>query len=215
MHKLDQKGSLLIPLIISVTLLLGSLAFGVWAFMGRQDYKNNVEQKIGEAIATAEENLAIEKDAEFAEQYKLPNLTYTGPSFLGTLKFDYPKTWSAYINDTGAGTEPLNGFMHPVFVPAVNDKVNIALRFQVVDRTYEDELKTHQGNIAMGNTSMTPYRLPKVDSVLGARLNGQLAQKQGDMILLPLRDKTLKVWTEGSDYQSDFNRLLETLTFIP
>lgn len=215
MKRLDQKGDLLIPLIVTVTLLLGALVFGFWAFAGRQDYKSNSDAKVAEAVEAAEADLTAKKDAEFAEKYKLPYLTYKGPSAFGTITFDYPKTWSTYLNDTGTGDEPINGFMHPVSVPAVNDKINIALRFQVQNKSYEEELKTHQTNITTGKTAMRVYRLPKVQSVLGARLTGTLAQKQGDMVILPLRDKIIKIWTEGGDYASDFNKILETLSFVP
>jgi hypothetical protein len=48
-------------------------------------------------------------------------------------------------------------------------------------------------------------------------LSGQIAQQQkGTMVILPLRDKTLEVWTESDAYLSDFkNYVLPNLTFSP
>lgn len=215
MHKLDQKGELLIPLVIVIVLLLGSIGFGVWAYMGRQDYKNNVEQKIADAVEVAEENLTIKKDAEFAESYKLPNTTYKGPSAFGTLTFSYPKTWSNYANEAGKGNTPLDGTMHPAYVPA-NDEVNYALRYQVTERQYEQELKSFDSKVRNGRVKVSAYRLPNQKDVLGSRAEGEISnRKQGVLILLPLRDKTIKIWTEGSEFRKDFEAVLKQATFIP
>lgn len=216
MRRLDEQGSLVIPLAISVVLLICAFGFGIWAFAGRQEYKNNADQKVAEAVAAAKESLTIEKDAEFAEQYKLPYETYRGPAALGTLTVERPRTWSVYVNENASSSsDPLDGYMHPSYVPA-GKSVNIALRFQVTNDSYEDELKSFESSLRNGKVSVAAYRLPKVASVLGSRITGEVVSgKQGDMIMLPLRDKTLFIWTEGGEFRSDFAKILETLTFVP
>lgn len=215
MHKLNEKGDLLIPLILVIVLLLGSLGFGVWAYLGRQDYKNNVDQKISEAVQVAEENLSIKKDAEFAEQYKLPNDIYQSPSAFGSLKITYPKTWSVYADENGNNNRPLSGYMHPKYVPG-NRETNFALRFELIGKSYESELKTYASLSRAGRTSIKGYRFPKVDSVLGSRLTGEIeGKKTGVLILMPLRDKTIRIWTEGSEFRKDFEKILEEFTFVP
>lgn len=215
MHKLNEKGELLIPLIVVGVLLLGSLAFGFWAFAGRQDYKNNTDQKIAEAVKAAEEVLTIKKDAEFAEEQKLPHTSYTGPAAYGTLDITYPKTWSVYVDEDGGNSQPLNGYMHPRYVMADGDS-SYALRFQVLGQAYDQALKQFESAVRQGKVSVAAYRLPKVESVAGSRLQGEVvSKKQGVMILMPLRDKTLKLWTEGSEYTSDFETILQNFTFIP
>jgi hypothetical protein len=38
----------------------------------------------------------------------------------------------------------------------------------------------------------------------------------GTMVLLPMRDKTLEIWTESNDYLNDFNTyVLPNMTFAP
>jgi hypothetical protein len=44
MRKLDEQGSFFLPFIITAVLLVSALAFGFWAFSGRSDYKNNVDE---------------------------------------------------------------------------------------------------------------------------------------------------------------------------
>lgn len=216
MHKLDQRGELLIPLVIVTGFLVGSVGFGIWAFMGRQDYRNNVDQKIAEAVEVAEENLAIKKDAEFAESYKLPNITYKGPSAFGTLTIIYPKTWSNYVNEKGTGGIPVDGIMHPSYVSADDNGVNYALRYQVSERQYEQELRAFDAKVKNGRVSTEAFRLPSQQDILGARIEGEItSRKQGVLILLPLRDKTVKIWTEGSEFRADFEKILAQATFIP
>lgn len=216
MHKLNEKGELLLPLIVVALLLVGSLGFGTWAFMGRQEYKNNVDEKIAEAVIVAEENLTIKKDAEFAESYKQPYSVYKGPSALGTLTISYPKTWSNYVDNSNSGGISLDGIMHPGYIPGNTDTVNYALRYQVVEQEYEDELRRFDGSIKQGKLSASAYRLPNLESILGVRVEGELdAKKQGVMILLPLRDKTVKIWTEGNEFRADFDAILSKATFIP
>lgn len=216
MHKLNEEGSLLVPLIAVSVLLLSSLGFGFWAFAGRQDYKNNVDAKIQEAVVAANETLTAEKDAEFAEKEKSPFVTYAGSATYGALTITYPKTWSAYIDETGKGATPLSGYMHPRFVPATNSDTNFAFRFEVVDTAYDTVLKTFDSGVRTGKVSVNAYRAPKVDSVLGARIEGEIiSRKQGVLVLLPIRDKTIKVWTEGQEFRADFSAILEALSFVP
>lgn len=216
MHKLNQKGDLLIALVLVSTVLLGAIGFGVWAYMGMQDYKNNTDEKIADAVKAAEEELSIEKDAQFAEEYKNPFMTYVGPSQFGSLTVTYPKTWSNYVDESPSGTSELSGIMHPRYVSADDKDTNYAFRYEVVKRSYESEMKTFDSKVKNGKVKVVPYRLAKVESILGSRLTGSItSSKEGDMIMLPLRDKTVKIWTEGSDFGADFEKVLETLTFVP
>lgn len=216
MHKLDQKGDLVIPLVLVSTVLLGAIGFGVWAFMGMQDYKNNVDVKIGDAVEAAEKELSIEKDAQFAEEYKNPFTTYVGPSQFGTLTITYPKTWSNYVDESPSGSNELSGTMHPRYVSADVSDTNYALRYEVTNRTYESEMRSFDSKVRNGRVKVVPFRLAKVKSILGSRLTGSISgSKEGTMIMLPLRDKTVRVWTEGNDFGSDFEKILKTLTFVP
>ncbi len=217
MNKLDERGSLLVPLAVVSALLLFSLIFGTWAFAGRQEYKNNVDAKIAEAVAATEETVALRKDAEFAEASKLPYRTYQGPSTYGSLNISYPKNWSSYIDESGRGNTPVSGYGHPDFVPSTSVRENnFALRFEVQNTAYDAAVKSFDSSVRSGSVRASAYRAPKVDSVLGMRLEGEIeSRKQGVMVLLPLRDKTIKIWTEGQDYRTDFAKILEEFSFTP
>lgn len=209
---------MLISLIVVIVLLVGALSFGVWAFMGRQDYKNNSDKK-AQAAATASKTATEEADAvKYAEAAKSPVKTYVGPSQFGAVTVQYPKTWSAYIIENSQGSQPVNNYFHPDTVPYIDNKANVySLRIEVVSQSYDRVVDGYKNDVATGKVSASPYALPKVPNVIGTRIEGQLEQNiKGSMVILPLRNMTLKIWTESADYMPDFNNIiLPNATFSP
>lgn len=218
MNKHNQDGAvnvLLIPLILASLFLMGALAFGFWAFGERQDYKNNSDEKVAAAVAVAKQQEGIVKDKQYAEAAKLPLKTYNGPEQSGSIALQYPKTWSAYVVAGSNGDASLDGYFNPDVVPSTDDENStFALRLQVVDNPYSDELQDYQGN---EEVTIAPYALPKLPKVIGVRISGQIEEnKKGSMVVLPVRDKTLKIFTESESYLNDFdNNILANLTFSP
>lgn len=214
-----KKGfnKLLVPVIVLVLLLLVSLGFGFWAFMERQDYKNNVEPKIDAAVKVAVQEESSRKDNEFVEKEKNPLKAYTGPETYGSLVIKYPKTWSAYVIEKDQNSTPLDGYLHPNVVPDITGKTAFALRIQVVNRAYDQELKSLEGKVKSGKVKVSAYKPKNVANVTGSRLTGEInTDEQSIMVLLPLRDKTLKIWTESTSFSNDFdNIILANLTFVP
>lgn len=217
MRKLNESGSLIVPLVIAVVLLFSSLGFGTWAFLQMQDYKNNSDKKSAAAAVAAAAAEAKKKDAEFVETEKSPFKTYTGPTTFGTVSFQYSKKWSAYVSESGKGAALVDGYLSPDFVPDINSDKQFALRVQVVNTSYETVLKAFDPTVKTGKVSISAFRAEKVPAVLGSKLVGAIdSKKTGTMVLFPLRDKTLKVWTEGADALNDFNTIiLPSLTFVP
>lgn len=214
----DEQGS--IATILSLALLgvgfVAALGFAVWAFSGRQDYKNNVETKIAAAVQANTKKVQKDDAAAYAEQSKNPMKTYVGPEQFGTVSITYPKTWSAYVV-TGNSAIPLDLYVHPDVVPSINaDTSNFALRVQVVDQKYSTVLQQFVSQQKQQKVTAQPFVLPKVPGVTGIRFDGQISQnKQGSMVVLPVRDKTLKIWTESSAYLTDFNeKVLPNASFV-
>lgn len=218
---MDQRGrinSLLISLIACGLLLLATLAFGAWAYSGRQDYKDNSDQKVAAAVEQAITKTRQEEAEKFAEEAKNPLKAYSGPSQFGGVKIQFPKTWSTYVINKDGGNTPISWYFHPNIVPDTSNRDNAyALRVEVVDQTYDRTLGRFNSAAEQGDVTVQPYSLPKVPGVIGSRINGEVENdKQGSMILLPLRNLTLKVWTESPDYLNDFNDIiLKGATFSP
>lgn len=91
--------TLILTIVVLALALIGSIFFGVWAFHGRQNFKNDSDKISAAAVTAAKTAQAKELQAKFDEQSKIPYKTYQGPSAFGALTFSYPKTWSAYVDD--------------------------------------------------------------------------------------------------------------------
>lgn len=209
---------LIAPLVISLLILVGAIVFGAWAYSSRQDYKSNVDAKISTAVALARQQEDAVKDAEFAQQEKMPLKAYIGPAAYGSVTIKYPKTWSAYVSDDQSSTPYVDGYFYPNVVPDIqSSSIAYAVRVQVVQEGYDNVLGDVQDYVREGKTTVTPYKAPNVTNVVGARIDGQLMpSKSGSMVVFPLRNTTLKLWTEAPEFQADFNNnILPNFTFSP
>jgi hypothetical protein len=220
MNRLSQRGAinvLLIPLILLLIFFLGAAGFGIWAFTSRADYKDRSDQKAAAAAAKQEEATQATDALKYAEQEKKPFDTYIGPAAYGNITVNYPKTWSAYVIESGGGN-PIAGYFHPKYVPGITNPNNsYALRVSLVQGAYSSALQQFKSQLAAGTVTIQPYALPKVPSVIGSRIEGQITQKkQGVMIVLPLRNMTLQIWTESNDFKGDLDtNILPNLSFVP
>lgn len=218
MKQLNQRGhlnGLLIPLIVVSLLFVVAASFAGWAFTSRQDYKDNSDSKVAAAVAVAEQKTSSKKDAEFVQKEKEPFKQYNGPSAFSSLVVNYPKTWSAYVAEKSNGSTPIDAYFHPIFVPVVDSKNSYALRVQMVDTSYAAVVKSFEASLKNGKVKAAAYSPAKVPTVTGTRFDGEvITGKQGAMVVVPVRDKTLKIWTESSDFLDDFNtRILPNYTF--
>lgn len=214
--KKNQSGAmnvLLVSLIIASILLVGTIGFAAWAFTERQSYKNDVDEKIAVAIEINSKQVSDQKDNEFLEREKYPLDSFQGGGQFGAIKVSYPKTWSAYITENNSLAEYI---FAPKYVSGDTD-VSRALKIVVESRPYNEALTTYDGQLLNGEVKAKAYSLPKVRSVVGTRFDGTIEQgQQGTVILLPLRDKTIKISNEVPGLINDFNNIiLENLTFNP
>ena len=211
--KLNQAGimnPLTIPLVLAVVVLLASSAMAVVFYTKFVEQRDNNQPIIEAAVAKAEEEQKSALEEDFTEREKLPTKNYTSPSELGSVKLSFPKTWSSYVNTEKSGGMDYYG--HPNFVPS--DNVNYALRMSVVDKSFAAEIKSYDAAVKKGDLKAAAVR---VSGTTGTRLDGFLQKDQeGSMVVFPLRDKTLRVWTESKEFAEDFNNIvLKSLTFVP
>lgn len=220
--KLNQYGAVsgaVTALIITSILLIASLVFGVWSFAGRQKYKNHTDQLINTAVAAAKLQQQNTDSANFAIQAQKPLVSYVGPQAYGTITLYYPKNWSAYVNSSGSSGYPIDGYFYPGVLPTVTDngQTNFPLRLQVENQTYTDVLQFYQSEQQANLVTISAYSLPKLPNVVGVEIVGQLESgAKGTMVILPLRNEALEVWTEGTGYLTEFNSdILPNLSFSP
>ncbi|HEU5004866.1 MAG TPA: hypothetical protein VFT49_02140 [Candidatus Saccharimonadales bacterium] len=216
------------PLMFAIVfglLFVAAAVFGYWAFSGRQDYKNNSDKKVADAVAAAEKSQAAQLQTQFTQQSKQPYKTYTGSATYGSINFNYPKNWSAYVDETGSG-QPIEGYFYPNQVPGINGGTAFALRVELVNTDYSSVISNFQGKVQQGQVRASAYTPPKMNGVantqIGTRFDGAISQdsqgnnQNGSMVVLKVRDKTLQIYTESNDYLSDFNNtILASLSYKP
>jgi hypothetical protein len=209
--------TLIIPLILVIVFLLLALVFAFWAMGERSDYKNNVDQKVASALEDAVKEAEANKEKEFVEREKSPFRTYEGPSDFGGIKIKYPKTWSAYIEEERSGSSPINGYFYPNFVPNTQSDTPFALRIELLESDYAQELDSYETASENGEVKVSPLKAVNVPKIVGAKIIGELDRdKRGIVAMFPLRDKTLVLTTENMDFAKDFNDIiLKYLTFNP
>lgn len=217
-----ERGStdvLLVSVILLALLFIGAAGFGFWAFTERQDYKNNVDAKVADAQDATKKQVQATDAKQYAEAAKNPLKTYSGPDAYGSVKVQYPKTWSLYVDAANAST-PVDAYFHTDYVPSVAARQTYNLRVRVVANSYDAVSKQYAGAAKTGKVSSEVYTLPKLASVQGVKLTGQILPSDskvvGVMVLLPIRDKTLQVWIESASFLPDFTTyILPNLTFAP
>jgi hypothetical protein len=212
---------LIIAIVVLLLLMILVLIFGYTSYTKMIDYKNNSDKKSAVAVAKAIQDQKKQLEADFAEQEKSPLKNYTSPSQYGSVAINYPKTWSAYIIEQATGNQsPVNGYFNPGFVPSTASDATapFILRVQILDQPYKSIVDQFNTLVTQGKLKASTFKAENVkDSLLGIRLVGQLTQTtKGEMVIIPMRDKVLKIWTETETGRADFNNfILKNLTFSP
>lgn len=209
---------------LSVLLLL-ALIFGFWAFGGRQDYKNKSDVKVANAVAAVKTAEDASQKQLYNEELKKPYKTYSGSATFGTISFNYPLTYSAYV-DSSNSSSPIEGYFHPGIVPGIQSGTAFALRVELVAAAYSQVVGQLSALSQKGGLSASAYIPAKMKSVKNVQpgtlfvgaisTDQQGAAQNGAELVIPVRDKTLQIYTQSNDYIGDFNNIvLPSLTFVP
>ncbi|MFT4532513.1 MAG: hypothetical protein ACI9T8_000536 [Candidatus Saccharimonadales bacterium] len=216
-NRQSQRGFISVVFaIVFAVLFVVSTVLAMLANSSKEDYKNNVDQKVEAAVVIAVQEAESAKDVEFIEKEKSPVRTYTGSATYGSLIFEYPKTWSVYVEENSSGTV-LDLYAHPGAVPDTTSKQPYALRAQITSTAYDTEAATITRAVEKGELSSAAFRPAKVQEALGLKATGSISRDvQGSLVLLPLRDRSILLFTESTEYLSDFNNIIvPSITFTP
>ncbi len=213
MHQQGLVHPFVVTSVVLTVLVVTLGGVSIWAFVNYQDQKNNVDTKIEAAVAAAKQEQSEEDDKLFAEREKQPARQLVGPDDLGHVTFDYPKTWSVYIEKDGSEGE-YDAYLHPGAVVALANDQPSALHVSILKQDYDTVVKKYREAVTKGDLKATPVNL---QGQTGTRLDGAFSkERQGSMVLMKLRDKTIVVATENKDFVNDFNAIvLPSLKFNP
>lgn len=217
MHMRSPESGSANPLLIACILLaLFSAAlggFGIWSFMNYQDQKNNTDAKIEAAVGSAKTAQAKELEIDFVKREKEPHVSLTGPDDLGSVTFNYPKTWSVYVPKNGSSGE-YEAYLNPGSVPLVSTTQPYAARVLIDNRAYDDTLKSYESLVKKGSLKSSPVT---INGFTGVRLDGTFTKdREGSSVIFKVRDKTLVISTDATTFKNDFDIvILPSLDFNP
>jgi hypothetical protein len=208
-HGAVDKGLLLV---IGLS-LLSAIAIGVavWSFINYNEQKTNVDGKIAEAVATAKKEQADLDEAKFTAREKEPNREFVGPDDYGRLTFNYPKTWSVYVNKDVAKGGTYEAYLNPVSVPAVTTTQQYALRVTIEEKDYDQVIANYGTLVRRGDLRSSAT---SANGVNGTRIDGNFSKDiRGSAVIYKIRDKTLTLRTDADTFKADFDALIATIKF--
>jgi len=217
MAELDHRGIAnpgLIPIIglglLSFLLLVTS---GV-LFVQLDKAKSEREDYAKQVMAENETQVKAKLQAEFDEKEKDPFKDFETDAVLGDIKFRYPKTWSVSMNQDAASDPQIDAYFNPnVIRTDAEDTRSYALRVQLVGDSYSEVVDDLSSDIEDG---LITTKAVTFNGIEGIRVDGQLDEvDRGAKVILPLRDKTVMIWTESRDFLDDFEKVMTSFTFNP
>lgn len=209
-----EMNALLIPLLLAVVVGLSLAGFSGWAYIKYADARDNVDSKIAIAVAEARQDQQTKDAKEAAEREKEPYEVFVGPDELGRVEFQYPKTWSVYVADDGAGGNYVAA-LHPKLVHPLESGLPYALRLEIVADSYEAVISEFQDAVVEGDLRSEPV---VVNGFNGIKLSGKFSDEvpNAELLVFKVRDKTMKIGSEAPQYFADFNNIiLQSLRFSP
>lgn len=208
-----EAGAADVWFIVSISLIVVTLALAgtlTWALINYFDQKDNVDTKVSAAVTTAVKKQADTDAATFEAEEKKPNRQFAGPEDFGALSFDYPKTWSTYIDkDASAGS--FQAYLNPVSVPPITDKTQFALRVSIETKEFDKVLNVYQALVKKGDLKSSTVKINGVDST---RLEGNFTKDiRGSAVVFKIRDKTVTIRTDADTFKPDFDALVASIKF--
>lgn len=192
-------------------LALGAIVFAVVTAIDASTKQQTIDAQIDQAVAAARKDQADQDEAKFAEQEKLPHRTFSGPEDFGSVSFEYPKTWSVFIEKDATTGNSFQAYLHPVAVPPVEAKQRFALRVTIESKDYDRVVATYEPAVRKGDLRSSTV---KMGDQTGTRLDGILASDiRGAAVIFKIRDKTLTLRTDADTFKNDFDALVKTLMF--
>ena len=203
--------ALLVSTIVLSVLALAGVVVSVWALMNYNEQKTNVDGKVAIAVAEAKKIQADDLEAKFAARDKEPNRQFVGPEDYGRLTFDYPKTWSVYIERDVSKGGTYEAYLNPVAVPAVSDSQQYALRVTIEEKDYDQSIASYNALVKRGDLNASSVA---ANGSNGTRFDGSFNKNiRGSAVVFKIRDKTLTLRTDADTFKADFDALIATIKF--
>jgi len=197
--------------IVFIILTVGLITLSVWLFISYNDQKTDVDGKIAVAVSSAKKTQSDHDEAKFTAREKEPNREFVGPSDYGRVTFNYPKTWSVYVDKDAADGGSFEAYLNPISVPPVSSSQKFAIRVVIEQKDYNEAISSFDSLVEDGKLKASSV---KTNDGNGTRLDGSFDDDtRGAIVLFKIRDKTLSIQTDANTFLGDLNKLISTITF--
>ena len=186
----------------------------IWMTVNYTDSKTNLDEKIKLAVAEAVDENTDELEADFAEREKYPYETFAGPADYGELSFEYPKTWSVFIEADASNGGDYAAYFNPGEVNPVSNSTVNALRVSILEDSYETVIAKYNKEMAKKSSDLTVETIT-VGGTTATKYTGTIPSSDlsGYIVIFKIRDKAVILQTDSVLFKADFDRLLSTVTF--
>lgn len=208
-----ESGNTMLIVVIVVlaimTIVFGGLA--IWSYVNYQNAYNDVEGQKEVAAAQARQEQAEKSLQEFTERDKEPNARFVGPDDYGRLEFNYPKTWSVHEATDISRGGTYEAYLNPGVVPPIGRDQQFALRVTIESKDYDAVVAGYanlvrKGDLRSGVTTASGNQ--------GTRFDGNFSNNiRGSAVVYKIRDKTVTLRTDAETFMTDFDRIIQTITY--
>lgn len=212
-HKHEQGliSGLQVAVIGLGVLVLGIGSFAIWAYVSYNEASQNLQAKIDVAVAQGQKDQQEKDQKAFDEKENLPNLTFKGPDDYCGLRFNYPKTWSAFVSDAGTDGGSYKAYFNPSPVPPIDSKQQYALRVLIERKDYDAVKDQYQGLITKG--ALKPSTTQSAGNE-GTRLDGNFSNNiRGAVVMYKCRNYTISIFTDADTFKEKFDKLVQTIEY--
>ena len=214
LERKNNTTSLIKTIAIIILFLTTATFIGLFVWMNNQytDVSTDVEGQIAAAVAEAKHEQEAKDLAQFAEDEKYPLRSFAGPADYGLLSFEYPKTWSVYVEQDATKGGDYSAYLNPLVIEPITGMNVNALRVRIVNRTSEDVVAEYNESVEYGTLNVESVTVAGYAAV---RYTGIIpgTEFEGVIVIFKIRDKTAIMQTDAMIFVNDFDALLSTVQF--
>jgi len=206
-----------IAIIIVSLIAVTFIGLFIWMSLQYSEASSDVQGQIDTAVAKAKDEQAAKMEAEFLEREKYPYKVFSGPADYGQLTFEYPKTWSVYVEAAANAGGDFKAYFNPIQVDAVGDDTINALRVTIRNKGFDEVVTEYQRLMDRKDSGLTmeATTIGVNNNITANRYTGKIPNTDlsGYIVIFKIRDKTVILQTDSVLFAEEYNKLLGTVSF--
>jgi len=201
----------MISTIVLSVLSIALIALAVLLYINYNEQKTDVDTKIRNAESSARNDQSKIELEKFTLREKDPNREFVGPDDYGRVTFNYPKTWSLFINEDANNGGTFEAYLNPISVPPISSTQQYALRVLIEEKDYDKTVSGYDSLVKKGDLKSSSV---SAGGKTGTRLDGNFNKDiRGAAVIFKINDNTLTIRTDANTFLTDFDKLVTTIKF--